>query len=280
MLNGWKSMLLVCGLLSAAAMTACARANNDYFRPSEQKIELPDFPPVEEVIVETADGEALFAWQLDALEGCPTILMLHGRTGHIGRGTHKYRKVYEAGIGLLALSWRGYAGSTGTPSEEGLFRDAEAGYEFLRAQGRSADDIVVHGFSLGTGPATKLASDVELAALVLEAPALSILSLYRERYPDASAARFSHHEFRSDRYIKAVSEPILMVHGDADTAIPPHHSAQLAELASAPVKRVIVPGGTHTSLVADGLYENVIWPYLQPSYPDCSFSRNSKATSK
>ena len=275
----WRNYrLLVISLLAGLALSACARADHDYFKPSDEKVPLPDGLSAEEVVVETSDGEHLFAWYVPALEGCPTLLMLHGRSGHIGRGVEKYGKVHDAGVGLLALSWRGYAGSTGTPSEAGLFADAEAGYRFLKTKGVANEQIVVHGFSLGTAPATKLASDVELAALILEAPAFSILDLYRERYPKVPATKFAYHAFRTDLFIPSVTEPILMVHGDADTAIPPHHSAELARVAGVAVERVIIPGGTHTSLTANGQYENVIWPFLQTIYPDCTFTRNSEAS--
>jgi fermentation-respiration switch protein FrsA (DUF1100 family) len=267
---------LIFGLAAAGylAVTALAWAFQErmiYFaNPSEGAP--PDGSPFTLTHIDTADGETLVAWRAPARPGCPTLLLLHGNAGHVPSTGWLYDYLNEAGPGVLALSWRGYAGSTGRPNEAGLHADAEAGFRALREDGVAADDIVVAGFSLGSGPAVRLAAEHDFNALILEAPFLSLEALAVEHMPFLPVRLLLRDRFRSDELIGAATMPILMVHGTADTTVPPHHSAQLEALASAPVTRVLLDGASHNTLVLGGLYETAVWPFLSNRFPDCRFA--------
>ena len=179
---------------------------------------------------------------------------------------------------MFALSWRGYAGSTGSPSEKGLFRDAQAGYETLIRLGVEPSDIVVHGFSLGSGPAIKIAAENDVRALILEAPYYSALRRAQEQIPFYPMSLLLRNQYRSDQFIPHVDEPILIAHGSTDSVIPVRDSEALAQLATAPVQRIVFEGSEHTTLVRDGLYEDAIWPFLKPIYTDCAFGTSAEAT--
>ena len=222
-----------------------------YF-PDRAPAVIKDGWPIEEVLVQTDDHETLVAWHMDPQPGCPTMLMFHGNGSHLAKAEWQYSRIHEAGAGMFALSWRGYAGSTGSPSEKGLFRDAQAGYETLIRLGVEPSDIVVHGFSLGSGPAIKIAAENDVRALILEAPYYSAL--------------------------RRAQEQILIAHGSTDSVIPVRDSEALAQLATAPVQRIVFEGSEHTTLVRDGLYEDAIWPFLKPIYTDCAFGTSAEAT--
>ena len=131
------------------------------------------FPEAEEHILTTADGEKVIVWHVPAQPGHPVILYFHGNGDFLAGFFGRFRDLIADGAGVVALSYRGYAGSSGQPSEYGLLQDADAAYVFTTAR-YGADKIVVWGFSLGTGVAVALAADQRIAKLILEAPYTSI----------------------------------------------------------------------------------------------------------
>ena len=127
------------------------------------------FPQAEEHNLTTSDGENVIVWHVPPRDGKPVVLFFHGNGDILAWRVPRFRELTEDGIGLVALSYRGYAGSTGRPSEQGLLRDAEAAYAFAASR-YSTHRIVVWGFSLGSGVATALAAEKSVRALILEAP--------------------------------------------------------------------------------------------------------------
>lgn len=256
-------------LYIAVLLGACTFQDRLVYFPDRSPAVIGEGWPIEAMDIETADGETLLAWHMAPREGCPVMLLFHGNAGHIAHPVGQYRALNEAGAGMLAVSWRGYTGSTGRPSEAGLHADAAAAYETLRALGHAPDEIVIHGFSLGSSPATRLAADVDAAALILEAPFYSARRLAEEILPVLPVGWIFRHPYRTDQVIAAVDEPLLIVHGSADEIVPVRHSADLAELAPDGTRRVVIEGARHNDLFPNGLYEEAIWPFLAPLYPDC-----------
>ncbi|MBM3573260.1 MAG: alpha/beta hydrolase, partial [Alphaproteobacteria bacterium] len=114
------------------------------------------------------DGVQLVAWYKPAATGRhPTVLYLHGNAGSIAHRGPKVRPLLGAGLGALLLSWRGYGGGAGSPSEVGLGADARAGLAALRRMGVPSDRIVIYGESLGTALAVKLGATQPVAGLIL-----------------------------------------------------------------------------------------------------------------
>lgn len=265
-------LIIALGGYALIAFTACAIQDRFVYFPDPTLAEIEDDWPIEEMRIGTPDGETLIAWVIAPAAGCPTFLLFHGNGDHLKYGTWQYMQIHQSGAGMLALAWRGYSGSTGRPSQDGLYTDAQAAYDALIAEGTDPRSIVVHGFSLGSGPATKLASENEVGALILEAPYYSALRLAEENAPFLPVSWIFRHKFRSDQFIRSVDEPTLIAHGSADSVIPAEHSAELAELSPNGVTRIVFEGSEHNTLVRDGLYEDAIWPFLAPIYPDCPFA--------
>ena len=132
--------------------------------------------------IQTADGEQLASWYVPPKPGKPVFLFFHGKGGGLEKKKWRWARVRKAGYGILAFSYRGYPGSTGSPSETGLLSDAEAAYAWLRKR-HEADAIILHGLSLGTGVAIALANKVKVRAVVLEAPYTAVVDVAAERYP-------------------------------------------------------------------------------------------------
>ncbi|WP_374431494.1 alpha/beta hydrolase [Tabrizicola sp.] len=189
---------------------------------------------VTRVELPTPDGEILVLWTVPAAADRPTVLFLHGNGGEVADRADRLAFYQAKGFGVAFLSWRGYGGSTGSPSEAGLVADAKAAYDYLRDQGVPSDRIAVVGESLGTGPAVQLAAANPVGALVLEAPYSAAVDIARAAYPWLPVGLLMKDQFRSRDHIAAVRAPILILHGDDDRVIPPGFGRRLFEAARDP----------------------------------------------
>src|SRR5262245_53403584 len=91
-------------------------------------------PGVQEVLLDTADGEKVIVWHAPPQGDRPLVLYFHGNGGALRYRADRFRRLLDHGFGLVALSYRGYGGSTGSPSEAGLIADAETAYAFAAAR--------------------------------------------------------------------------------------------------------------------------------------------------
>ncbi len=233
------------------------------FTPETSALEPPP-EGVHSIELTTSDGETLFAFYAPAPRAeCLTVLFLNNNAGRIDQETDRIERARALGLGTMLVSWRGYNGSTGKPSEDGFHRDARAGWDWLVNEGGvPSGQIILHGHSIGTGPATKIASEMGPAALILEAPYYSMLELLSEAIPIVPMGLVLRHTFRSDSWIGGVSAPILMAHGAMDETIAPEHSLRLAELAKAPTTRWVSPDANHFDLADHGLYDEALPSFL------------------
>ena len=204
-------------------------------------------PQAEEVKLMTPDGETLIAWTVAPREGKSVVIYFHGNAGALNLRADRYNRIVADGTGLVALSWRGYGGSTGSPSEKGLLIDAKAAYDFARTRYPGAA-LVAFGESLGTGPAVALAATEKVAGLILDAPFTSAADVGAAVYPFLPVRWLMRDPFRSDLRIGRVHVPLLVLHGERDTIVPIHFGEKLFALANEPKRFVRFPGGGHVNL--------------------------------
>jgi fermentation-respiration switch protein FrsA (DUF1100 family) len=204
-------------------------------------------PEAEEVTFDTADGERVIAWHIAPRGDQPIILYFHGNGGALRHRVDRYRALTQDGTGLVALSYRGYGGSSGRPSEAGLIEDARATYAFAAKRYPEAR-LVLWGESLGTGVAVALAAEKKVARLVLEMPFLSAVSIAASAYPFVPVRFLMKDQFRSDLRIRDVAAPVLIVHGDRDDVIPIESGEQLYALIAGPKRFLRIPGAGHEGL--------------------------------
>ena len=123
----------------------------------------------EEVFLTTSDGVRLHAWWAPAPGAIHTLLLLHGNAGNLSDRLETIGFLQKLSSNVLAVDYRGYGRSEGRPSEEGVYRDAEAAYDYLTRERRVPPErLVVLGQSLGTAVAVDLATKRKLAGLILE----------------------------------------------------------------------------------------------------------------
>jgi len=213
-------------------------------------------PQAEEVVLTTSDGEKLIAWHVPPRGDRPVLLYFHGNAGALDLRVGRFKWIVADGDGLLALSYRGYGGSTGAPSEEGLIRDGQAAHDFAAARyppGR----IVLWGESLGTAVAIALAATHEVGGLVLDAPFTSAADVGAAAYPFIPVHWLIKDPFRSDLRIPKVTAPILVLHGARDRVVPIRFGERLFALANEPKRFVRFADGTHVDLDDHGAVDAV-----------------------
>jgi fermentation-respiration switch protein FrsA (DUF1100 family) len=212
------------------------------------------FPEAEEHILTTADGEKVVVWHVPAKPGHPVVLYFHGNGDFLAGFFGRFRDLISDGTGIVALSYRGYAGSSGKPSEQGLLQDAAAAYAFTTAR-YPADRIVVWGFSLGTGVAVALAAEQPVEKLILEAPYTSIADVAASNFRLMPVRWLMRDPFHSDARITRVTVPLLIMHGGRDFTIPIGFGERLFALAREPKQFVRFPEGGHNDLDNYGAIE-------------------------
>jgi uncharacterized protein len=213
---------------------------------------------VREVQLTTADGLDLLSWYRPPQEGRPVIAYFHGNGGNIAHRADRLRRFGREGYGMLLVEYRGYGGNPGTPSEAGLFADARAGLEFLRAEGIAAGRVVLYGESLGTAVAVYAATQLPAAAIVLESPFTSLAAVAQHHYPFAPAALLLADRFDSRSRISMVKAPLLVLQGGNDGVVPARFGEALLAAANEPKERWFVPQAGHEDLAGYGALDAVV----------------------
>jgi fermentation-respiration switch protein FrsA (DUF1100 family) len=204
-------------------------------------------PQATEVNFQSDDGERLIAWYVPAQAGKPLVLYFQGNAGGLNLRADRFNWLTADGAGLLALRYRGYGGSTGTPTEDGLIRDARAAYDFAIAR-TPATRIVLFGESLGTGVAVALAAERSIAGLILDAPFTSTVDVAASAYLFVPVRWLMKDTFHSDQRIVRISAPLLVLHGENDQVVPVRFGERLFALAHEPKRMVRFPQGGHVNL--------------------------------
>jgi fermentation-respiration switch protein FrsA (DUF1100 family) len=235
-----------------------------YFKQREMLFPIPPvgrtapaaagFPQAEEHVLTTADGAKVIIWHVPPTPGRPVVLFFPGNGDFLAGRVSRFRAITSDGTGLVALSYRGYAGSTGSPSEVGLLQDAAAAYAFTAAR-YSADRIVPWGFSLGTGVAVAIAAEHPVGKLILEAPYTSTVDVAASLFWFAPVRFLMRDPFPSDRRIADVNVPLLIMHGETDPTINIRFGERLFAFAHEPKQFVRFPGGGHENLDDFGAIE-------------------------
>lgn len=178
--------------------------------------------PVEDVRLTAEDGVSLHAWWIPAPGAQLTFAMFHGNAANLPNRAEIYRFVRSLPANVLAVEYRGYGKSEGTPSEQGLYLDALAAHDYLtHTRGVKARSIVVFGASLGSAVATDLASKREVGALVLEAPFPSTAAVARRIYWFLPGlGRLARSRFETAAKLSQVRAPLLIVHCTQDPVLP------------------------------------------------------------
>ena len=243
--------LTAAGLLAAAFVNLRAFETRQVFpadriRTSPREAGMVGF---EDVRIRTADGETLVGWWRPPPPGAGVVLYLHGNGGSLADRAGRLSDLAASGLGVLAIDYLGYGGSTGRPSERGLHADAEAAYDWITVQS-PARPLALVGESLGTGVAVRLAAERAVTGVVLDSAYASLPDLVRRRWPWLPAHLLMANRFESDRRIAAVGAPVLFVHCSEDD-VTPLASARILHSLARNARFITLPGCGHVETWSD-----------------------------
>lgn len=253
-------IVLAIGAVGYAAMAATM------FFSQNSLLFLPDMPGreifatpddvglrYEPVTIDTADGVALHGWMVPAEQALATLLFFHGNAGNISHRLDSIKIFHDLGLDVLIVDYRGYGRSTGTPSEQGVYRDAQAAWRYLTEQRRVAPHrIVLFGRSLGGAVATWLAARTQPAALIIESTFTSAPALGAELYPWLPVRWLARLQFDTRGTLASIQAPVMVVHSREDEIIPFHHAQANFETVKAPKQFLGIRGGHNDGFYVSG----------------------------
>ena len=189
---------------------------------------------IKKVKIITEDNLELLAWYHEKDINYKTILYFHGNAGSLENRIHKINHFDNMNVNFLLFAWRGFSGNKGKPTEQGFYKDARGAVEWLKDKGISEKNIIIYGESLGTGIATEIAQNNNFAGVILESPFTSMIEAGSSIYPIFPIRLLLKDKYESNKKIKNIKSPILIMHGEADTIVPFRMGKKLYELANEP----------------------------------------------
>jgi pimeloyl-ACP methyl ester carboxylesterase len=204
----------------------------------------------ESVEIRTADGEMLHAWWVPADEARGTVLFFHGNAGNISHRLDYLLMFNRMRFTTLVVDYRGYGRSTGSPSEEGTYRDAEAAWDYLRgARSVRPQNLVIAGESLGGAVATWLAASVGPRSVVLLSTFTSATDLGAQIYWFLPVRLISRLGYDNAENLKRIKAPVFIAHSRDDDIIPYSHGKKLFEGANEPKAFLEMRGGHNDGFI-------------------------------
>jgi fermentation-respiration switch protein FrsA (DUF1100 family) len=198
----------------------------------------------QDVSIETADGVNLHGWFI-AGRSSQVLLFFHGNAGNISHRLESIGQFQNLGLSVLIIDYRGYGQSGGRTTEKGIYRDADAAWRYLTVdRGISASDIVIFGRSLGASAASRLATQHQPLALIVESSFTSVPDIAQELYPWLPARWLSRLSHATRDHVRDVRCPVLVVHSRNDEIIPFHHGEAIFASANEP-RTLLALRGTH-----------------------------------
>jgi len=163
-----------------------------------------------------------------------TILFFHGNAGTLDYRIYKLNFLGNLDVNFLIIAWRGYSGSSGKPSEFGLYQDAKSALNWLNSKGITENKIILYGESLGTSVAIEVGQNKDFAGVILETPFTSMVDVGKTKYPFFPVSLLLKDKYESDKKIKNIKSPILIMHGEADKIVPFWMGKKIYQLANEP----------------------------------------------
>jgi fermentation-respiration switch protein FrsA (DUF1100 family) len=252
--------LIVAGVYLSVLLLLYAMQSRLVHQPGVAGRELTATPadirlPFEDVTLTTADGVCLHGWYLPAPRGPHrTLLFFHGNAGNISHRLETLEIFHELGLATLIVDYRGYGRSEGQPSEAGLYRDAEAAWEYLvEYRDVPPQRLIAFGRSLGAAVAAYLAMERPVGGLILESAFTSVPDLAADLYPIFPVRMLTHIQYPTDERVEQVDAPVLVVHSRDDEIIPFHHGKAIYDAAPEPKQFLQLRGDHNTGFIQSRL---------------------------
>ncbi len=210
---------------------------------------------VEKIII-PSDYE-LNSWYFEKDKSFKTLLFFHGNAGSLENRIYKLNDLSKLNLNYLIVAYRGFSGNKGSPTEEGLYKDARAAKYWLNLNNINDQNIIVYGESLGTAVAIDLAKDHKFAGIILESPFTSMLKLSRKYYAWLPTGLLLKDKYETDKKINKVFAPILILHGRNDNIVPFEMGETLFNQANNPKFSYFIDNDDHMMDFNDDLINSI-----------------------
>lgn len=211
--------------------------------------------PFEEVLIDVEPGVKIHGWFIRAAKEprVATVLFSHGNAGNIADRLDRVLRWREVGADFLLYDYRGYGKSTGSPDEEGTYRDGRAAYDYL-VKDRHLDParLILMGESLGCAISIQLAIERKAAGLVIEAPFGSIAQMANAIYPFLPLGSFIRTRYENVKKIPQLKMPLFVVQGTKDEVIPVAQGKMVFDAAPQPKQYLAIAGAHHNDVYVIG----------------------------
>jgi fermentation-respiration switch protein FrsA (DUF1100 family) len=212
----------------------------------------------EEIFIETDKNINLKSWFIKKdLNKFKTILIFHGNAGNLFNRVYKLNELNKLDVNILLISWRGFSGNKGKPTEKNLYHDAEEAVKWLNNRGAISKNIILYGESLGTGVATELGTSNAFGGIILESPFTSIANAAKIYYPYLPVNIILKDRYDSIGKIKNITTPILIMHGKKDNIVPQKMGLELYEKANQPKFSYFPENDDHMMEYNDNLLNSI-----------------------
>jgi fermentation-respiration switch protein FrsA (DUF1100 family) len=212
----------------------------------------------EEIFIETKKKIKLKSWFIKKdLNKFKTILIFHGNAGNLFNRVYKLNELNKLDVNILLISWRGFSGNKGKPTEKNLYHDAEEAVKWLNNRGAISKNIILYGESLGTGVATELGTSNAFGGIILESPFTSIANAAKIYYPYLPVNIILKDRYDSIGKIKNITTPILIMHGKKDNIVPQKMGLELYEKANQPKFSYFPENDDHMMEYNDNLLNSI-----------------------
>ena len=212
----------------------------------------------EEIFIETDKNIKLKSWLIKKdLNKFKTILIFHGNAGNLFNRVYKLNELNKLDVNILLISWRGFSGNKGKPTEKNLYYDAERAVKWLNKLDVDNKNIILYGESLGTGVATEIGKRNIFGGIILESPFTSISNAAKIYYPYLPVNIILKDRYDSISKIQDITIPILIMHGKKDNIVPQKMGLEMYEKANQPKFNYFPENDDHMMDYNDKLLNNI-----------------------
>ena len=212
----------------------------------------------EEIFIKVDDKITLKSWLINKdFRKFKTLVLFHGNAGDLSNRIYKLNELNKLDINILLISWRGFSGNKGSPTEKNLYEDAEAAIKWLNKKKVENNQIILYGESLGSGVAVEIGKKNNFNGIILESPFTSVENSAKIYYPYLPVKFILKDRYDSINKIDKIRTPILIMHGKKDDIVPFSMGEELFEKANNPKYSYFTLDDVHMMEFNDQLLKNI-----------------------
>lgn len=216
----------------------------------------------EEINIKSKDGTTLNGLLFKSRNPKGLIFYLHGNAGALNTWGYVAKTYTDLNYDVFILDYRGYGKSEGKiRNQEELFQDNQLFYNKLIKR-YNEDKTIILGYSIGTGLASKLASDNNPKLLILQAPYYSLKDMMHHTYSFIPTFILKY-TFETNEYLKKCEMPIIIFHGNRDNVIYYESSINLKEDFPSKISLITLSNQGHNGITDNAEYQKEIKKILQ-----------------